>query len=301
MQLDRTTVRPHDRIDDRQAQTRAAATPGARRVTAGETLEDFRLQRRRDAWTVIEHRQHHLGVLTGSQRGGDSGSLRRVGARIGQQVGQYLMQSGLVTGDQYGFVGQIQFPRVVGTGDMGVTDRVHDEPGQVDVFALQRPPGVQAGEQQHVLDQLGHALGLGFDAVHGMGNVVGELPLFALCQFGVTADGGQRCSQLVAGVGDELAHPGLTGLSRRQGPGDAVEHAIQGATELSDFGVSSHRIDPDDRGGQPHLTAVEFQVGDLLRSLGNPCQRLELTTDDDDARRRCGHQGDGRPDTEDDQ
>jgi hypothetical protein len=35
-------------------------------------------------------------------------------------------------------------------GDVRVADRVQDQPGEVDLGALQRPSGVQAGEQQQV-------------------------------------------------------------------------------------------------------------------------------------------------------
>ncbi len=105
----------------------------------------------------------------------------------------------------------------------------------------------------------------------------------------------------MAGVGDELADPGLTGVPGRQGPGDAFEHAIQRAPELSDFGVSGSRIDPDDRGGQVHFAPVEFQTGDLLRGSRNPCQGLELATNDGHARCCRGHQRNGCDYAEDDQ
>ena len=154
---------------------------------------------------------------------------------------------------------------MLGTRDVGVADGVDDQPGQIDRFAVQRPSRVQARQQQHVLDQLGHPFGLGLDAAHRVGDVVGQFVALALRELGVAADRGQRGAQLVAGVGDELAHPGLAGVPRRQRTGDAVEHPVQRGAELADLGVRARRVDPHDRRRQPHLAAVELEVGHLAR------------------------------------
>ena len=184
---------------------------------------------------------------------------------------------------------------------MGVADGVDDEPGQIDLFAFQRSPGVQARQQQHVLDEVGHPLGLGLHPAHRVRDVVGQLVLFALRQFGVAADRRQRGAQFVAGVGDELPHPRLAGLPGRQRAGDAVEHAVQRGAELADLGVRAGGIDLDDRRRKPHLTAVELEVGHLPGSGGNRCQRRELAPDDHDARRRRGDERDDADDAEDHQ
>ena len=159
---------------------------------------------------------------------------------------------------------------VIGSGDVRIADGVDDEPGQVDLLAFQRPSGVETREQQHVLDELRHPFGFGFDAAHRVRDVVGEVIAFALCQFGIAANRGQRCAQLVAGVGDELPYPRLAGVPGGQCARDAVQHSVQRGAELSDLGVGAGRIDLDDRRGQPHLAAVEFEVGYLAGRLGNP-------------------------------
>ena len=51
---------------------------------------------------------------------------------------------------------QVEAPVVVGAGGVRVADRVDHQHGQVDRRRVQRPAGVQAGEQQQVLDQGGH-------------------------------------------------------------------------------------------------------------------------------------------------
>ena len=98
----------------------------------------------------------------------------------------------------------------------------------------------------------------------------GSVVPFALRQFGVAADRRQRGAQFVAGVGDELAHPGLAGVPRGQRAGDVVEHPVQRGAELADLGVRAGRVDLDDRRRQPHLAAVQLQVGHLPGGGGNP-------------------------------
>ena len=98
----------------------------------------------------------------------------------------------------------------------------------------------------------------------------GSVVLFALRQFGIAADRGQRCAQFVAGVGDELPYPRLAGVPGRQRAGDAVEHPVQRRAELADLGVRTRRIDLDDGRRQPHLAAVELEVGHLPGGRGNP-------------------------------
>ena len=193
-----------------------------------------------------------------------------MGPGVGEQIGQHLMQPGFVADDGDGLVGQIQQPLMFGSRDVRVADGVDDEPGQIDLLAFQRSSGVQPRQQQHVLDELRHPFGFGLDAAHRVGDVVGEVISFALRQFGIAANRGQRCAQFVAGVGDELAYPCLAGVPRGQCARDAVEHSVQRGAELSDLGVRAGRIDLDDRRGQPHLAAVEFEVGHLPGRFGNP-------------------------------
>ena len=180
------------------------------------------------------------------------------------------MQPGLIADDDDGLVGQIQRPLVIGARDVGVTGGVDDKPGQIDRFAFQRSSGVQPCQQQHVPDELRHPFGFGFDAAHRVGDVLGEVVSFALRQFGIAANRGQRCAQFVAGVGDELAYACLAGVPRGQSACDGVQHSVQRRAELSDLGVRAGRIDLDDRRGQPHLAAIELEGGYLPGRFGNP-------------------------------
>ena len=76
--------------------------------------------------------------------------------------------------------------------------------------------------------------------------------------------------RVMAGVGNELPYPRLAGVAGGQRARDAVQHSVQRRAELSDLGAGAGRIDLDDRRGQPHLAAVEFEVGHLAGRFGNP-------------------------------
>ena len=86
--------------------------------------------------------------------------------------------------------------------------------------AFERAAGVQAGQQEQVLDERGHPRGLGLDLADRVRDVGGGLAAAAPAQLGVPADRRQRGAQLVARVGDELAYPGLAlvpgGRARRR-------------------------------------------------------------------------------------
>ena len=89
---------------------------------------------------------------------------------VGQKVDNDLTQAGLVADDQWrlgqevlGLVrrgvgrrlqdGQVQPPVVVGAGRTGVGHRVHQETRPGPPLARSSRPGVQAGQQQQVLDE----------------------------------------------------------------------------------------------------------------------------------------------------
>ncbi len=69
-------------------------------------------------------------------------------AGVGQQVGQHLMQPGRVAEDDHRLLGQIELPLMIRTGDVRIADRIDCHPRKVHRFAFQRPPGVQAGQQE---------------------------------------------------------------------------------------------------------------------------------------------------------
>lgn len=183
----------------------------------------------------------------------------------------------------------------------GVAHRVDDERREIGALVRERPSGVEARQEQQVLDHAGHALGLGLDAPQGVTGVgSGHLPS-AACQFGVTADRGERRTQLVAGVRDELAHPCLALLAGVQGRTDVTQHPVEGGTDLADLGT---RIGLGLRNPfeQSHLPTVQGEFGDPGRRGGHPAQRAQRHADHGGTGDAGGDEpGPGDADLDDDQ
>ena len=121
--------------------------------------------------------------------------------------------------------------RRLGVDGAGVLGRVGSEHREVDVADLHRPPAVEPGQHEKVLDQAAHPAGLSLDAAHGAGHLRGLAHGALPVQLGVAADRCQRGAQLVGGVGDELAHPLLGGLTRGEGLLDLGEHGVERARQ----------------------------------------------------------------------
>ena len=159
--------------------------------------------------------------------GGDGGAGRGVLGRVAQQVGQHLVQPVLIAGHHDRLIGQFQQPPVAGGGGPGVAGRVDGQPGQIDRLAGQRPPGVQLGQQQQLVDQHAHPRRLRLHPAQCVPDVVGYRARVAQRQLGVAADGGQRGAQLVAGVGGEPAQPCLAGRPAGQRARHVPEHPVE--------------------------------------------------------------------------
>ena len=204
------------------------------------------------------------------------------------------MQPGRVAGDGDRLLGQVQPPVVVRRGDVRVADRVDDQAGQVDRRGLQRPSGVEPGQQQHIFDERGHPGGLRLDPAHRVRHVRRYRVGHPAGQLGVPPDRGQRRAQLVAGVGDEMPYPRLAGLPRGQRVGHVAEHPVECGTHLPDLGarIGVHRGYPH---RQRHLAPVQRQLGDPARGGGDAAQRSQVAADDRRAD-QPGEQRSGQPD-----
>ncbi len=174
---------------------------------------------------------------------------------------------------------------MVGAGGVGIADRVDHEGGEVDVVLLDGSAGVEAGEQQQVLDQAGHPGGLGLDPGHRVLDVVGQVVAGAAGQLGVAADRGQGSAQLVAGVGDELAYPHLACLACGERGRDVAEQAVERRADLADFGAGVGVLVRNAL-AERDLAAVELELGDASGGLGDAAQRPQGEPHDD--RRRGG-------------
>ena len=273
----RAAVGLGDRGDEREAEPRAAGGAGAGAVAAGEALEGVLLQSRGQAGAVVVDGDQHL---TGAcrRRDRDGRARRGVAARVAEQVGDQLVEPLDVTGHGHRLLGQPQLPPVVGCDDARVGDRLEQQPGHVDLGALERAAGVQPGEQEQVLDQAGHPVGLGLHLGEGRGEGGGVVRR-TTGQLGVAVDGGQRGPQLVRGVRDELAHLLLAAVPGLEGLRHVVEHRVQRVPDLADLGlgVGVLLLDP---GLDGRLAAGERLEGHLVgawprpRASGRSCRRI---------------------------
>ena len=133
---------------------------------------------------------------------------------------------------------------------------------------------VEPGQQQQVGDQRRHPLRLALDALqrvlgHG-GQLVGLLP----GELGVSADGGERGAQLVARVGDELAHPpiGVDPLGQRGV--DVVQHLVERLAHHTDLALKVGVTLADPR-GDAVLGGLQRKSGDVTGDRGDPPQRRQ--------------------------
>ena len=133
--------------------------------------------------------------------------------------------------------GQPHLPVVVGPGRLRVADGLDDDAAEVDRTGGELAALVEAGEQQQVLDELGHAHRLRLDAADRVHHVGRQLAAVQAGELGVAADRGERRAQLVAGVGDEAAHLLLALLASRQGGCHVTEHAVERGAEPADLGA----------------------------------------------------------------
>ena len=237
---------------------------------------------------------------------GDGRTGGRVGARVGQQVRHDLVQAGRVAGTVRGSSGRSSSscgrgPAAWASLTASTTSRVRSTGSLV-----QRPTSVEAREQQQVVDER-RSSAVASDSTrpsacrrrgHGLALAAGQL--------GVPADRGQRRAQLVAGVGDELAHPHLALVPRRQRGADVVEQPVEGGADLPDLGAgvgvgrraparpgrprrwSSGSSDTRVGGGRdapqrPQGAADEPQAGDRRRPASRPSPVTTATM----SARRC--------------
>ena len=150
-------------------------------------------------------------------------------------------------------------------------------------LALERPARVEAGEQQQVLDEPGHPRRLGLDLGQRGGGGLGAVAR----QLGVAGDGGERRTQLVGGVGDELAHLLLAAVPLVERRLDVVEHRVERRADLADLGALvgealGHPL------GQVDLAGGQGELGDAVGGAGHLAQRRQLAAYDE----RAGAAGD---------
>jgi hypothetical protein len=119
---------------DGQPQTGAAGCrirrPRPAGITASEPLEDAVRHFRRDPRSVVGHCDNRLRAEDGDP-GVHLRSGRRVGTRIRQQVGHYLLESVSITVREHRVMKQAHLPHMIRTGSAGIAHSIDHNLAQV--------------------------------------------------------------------------------------------------------------------------------------------------------------------------
>ncbi len=205
-----------DGRDDGQAQPDPAGGPGPGGVGALERLEDVRLLLGRDARAPVGHLEQAVPARrrTRTSTGAPSGVCRD---GVGEQVVDHLAQAVGVTDRRGTGPGACEGDGAVRRRHPGGVHGGGDDGGQVDVLEGERPLAVEPGQQQQVVHEHAHAVGLLADVAHRGGEVLGPVAGAAVEELGVAADRRERRAQLVGGVGEEAPQALLRGGAGREG------------------------------------------------------------------------------------
>ena len=240
--LHRPAVGTDDGVDDRQAEAAPARCPVPGLVGPVEAFEQPARVEALEARPVVGHLDHRRAGV-GPDPYPHPGARGRVGPGVRQQVGQHLAQPPAVA-DHGDGLGGVEVDRVVRRGGPGVGHGVDGQRPEVDGGLVQRAPLVEAGQEQQVVHQDAHALGLLLDAAHGDGQVLGALGRTPAEELGVAPDRRQRGPQLVGGIRHEPPEPRLGGGPFGEGRLDLAEHGVEGQAQPAHLGALVGRLDP---------------------------------------------------------
>ena len=189
------------------------------------------------------------------------------------------MQARGVTHDRdgQGVLGDVGGPRVVEGCRAAPRRRRRPRAARVETVLRQRALLVQGREEQQVLDEQPHPRGGCLDPRRRLRRRFGVGGGAAAHQLGVSADRGERRTQLVTGVGHEPAQAVLgVGAGAQRGL-DVVEHRVDREAHLADLGDVVGILHPP----RDHdVTTSEGQRGDLAGGVCDPTQRTQLASDE---------------------
>ena len=172
----------------------------------------------------------------GFDRDVDSRSLRGVFGRIADEVRNDLSQSLLVS-DHDDRCRRAEGDHESGRDDLGLLCGLFCDHREIDGVLFERPTLIQAGEEQQVVDEHSHPGRFVLDPPHRRGEVVGACGGPASEELGIAADRGDRGSELVGGVSEELTQPVLRSPLLGECTVDLGEHLVQGCAEATDLGA----------------------------------------------------------------
>ena len=203
---DATTVHLDDLLGDGEAEAGPALGLGVGVVDLVELLEDAVQLLRRYPWTRVGHGNGEVAVhgRRGDAHFASVGELDGVADEVEEHLGEAL----LVAQADRQLLGNVGLEREL----LGLRQRLGCRAHRLDhaldgVLAEVQAElaGLDLGDVEHGVDQAQQVLAVGADAREGIHRFLGQRLVEAfLHQLGIAEDGGERGSQLVAHVGDEL-------------------------------------------------------------------------------------------------
>ena len=221
---------------------------------AEEAVEHLGGDLRRHAGPVVGHRDRGP-TLVAARLEVERRRRWRVDERVVHQRPQDLPEPGLVTDDHERLGGDGGGDEAFGLHGATVTRGVAQHVDEVDRLTLQGSTLVEVGEQQQVLDQAGHPLGLGTHAADDVIQLARRAEATVVIHLEVPPHRGQGRAQLVRGVGDESAQGLLLAVpliqhhverlrqAGRLGPGPIGFHPLPAIAGGDRVGHRSHLRD----------------------------------------------------------
>ena len=193
-------------------------------------------------------------------------------ADVREQVVDDLPETVAVAEDRDRLVGEVERP--VGIEGSRHVDRIPHERVELDTLALEGASLVEAREQEQVLDEDAHPLGLARDAAHRPCEILRPALGSAPEELRVRPHGGEGRAQLVRRVCDEPPQPPVGCL-------DATEHRVERRADAADLRALVVDLDP----------VREVAGGDRLRGLLDGAQRPQSEAHDPEpeGRHRAEH------------
>ena len=124
--------------------------------------------------------------------------------RIGDENAYQLDEQSFVGADHRSGRRGIGRDGTIGLDGLSVLCGTPDDTAQIDLLAPQWASFIEADQREQVLDQVGHAIRFRGEPAHDIIQLLLLAKRALAVEIEVAAHGGQRCAQLVGGIGHEL-------------------------------------------------------------------------------------------------
>ena len=211
-------------VDDAEAEAGAFDGAAVMLISPEEALEDEGQIVGGDAGAVVANFEDAFGFAPLAGEGDDEAGLQVLFEGVFDEVGEDLVPVKAVALEEAVFLGEIEHEACVPLFMHGgeVIDGVLHALADLEGLGIQGRGGVfEAGDAEHVLGEAGEALAVLLHGIEAAGEQGGGVPQ----GLDVAIDDGERGTQLVGGIGDEVP----ADLLGEGGLGDILHHEPGGA------------------------------------------------------------------------